>query len=130
MIYLDSNEYVIYFLILCFSLKSEHLHLRQVVLLDGFVSSKTNKLYVFGVSAIVEPYTELTNNGQPSSDCTSWQAGTTCGKRSDFVDGQKAQIAVRLPNTITGWLHGRFKDASIAIEKYDSNQTQVLWIWL
>ena len=95
------------------------------LLLDGFVSSKNNKLYVFGVSAIVEPYTELTNNGQPSSECTSWQAGTTCGKRSDFVDGQKAQIAVRLPNTITGWLHGRFKDASIAIDKYDSNQNRL-----
>lgn len=92
------------------------------VLLDGFLPANSNKLFVFQVSALVEPYSEITNNGQPSSECTSWQSGTTCGVRKDFVDGQSARLSVRLPNTLTGWLHGRLKGASIAVSKYDSNQ--------
>lgn len=95
------------------------------LLLDGFTSSTTKKLYVFQVSAVIEPYLESTNNGNRSSVCTSWQSGTSCGQRSDFVDGQRAQLTVRLPNTITGWLHGRFKGASIAIDKYDANQNRL-----
>ena len=95
------------------------------LLLDGFLSSTSNKLFVFQVSAIVEPYTESVNNGNPSSVCTSWQSGTACGERADFVDGQKAELSVRLPNTITGWLHGRFKAATIAVDKFDANQNRL-----
>lgn len=95
------------------------------LLLDGFLSSASNKLFVFQVSAVIEPYVESTNNGNPSSACTSWQSGTTCGERTDFAEGQKAQLSVRLPNTITGWLHGRFKAATIAVDKYDANQNRL-----
>ena len=95
------------------------------LLLDGFLSSASNKLFVFQVSAVIEPYSESTTNGNPSSACTSWQTGTACGQRTDFVEGQKAQLTVRLPNSITGWLHGRFKAATIAVEKYDSNQNRL-----
>lgn len=95
------------------------------LLLDGFHSYKANKLFVFQVSAVIEPYVEFTNNGNPSSECTSWQSGTNCGQRTDFVEGQKAELTVRLPNTITGWLSGRFKGASIAINKFDSNQNKL-----
>ena len=95
------------------------------LLLDGFLSSTSKKLYVFQVSAVIEPYKESTSNGQPSSVCTSWQSGTTCGERTDFLEGQKAQLTVRLPNTITGWLHGRFKGASIAVNTYDATQNRL-----
>lgn len=95
------------------------------LLLDGFLSSKSNKLFVFQVSAVVEPYTESTNNGNPSSVCNSWQSAGACGERVDFVDGQKAELSVRLPNTITGWLHGRFKAATIAVDKFDANQNRL-----
>lgn len=92
------------------------------LLLDGFLSATSNKLFVFQVSAVIEPYVESTNNGARSSECTSWQSGTACGKRADFLDGQKAELTVRLPNSITGWLHGRFKAATIDVKKYDANQ--------
>lgn len=95
------------------------------LLLDGFLSSTSNKLFVFQVSAVIEPYIESTNSGNPSSVCNSWQSGTACGERSDFVDGQKGKLTVRLPNTITGWLHGRFKGAEIAVEKFDSAQNRL-----
>lgn len=91
------------------------------LLVDGFLSATSNNLFVFQVSAVIEPYTESTNNGARSSECTSWQSGTACGQRADFVDGQKAELAVRLPNSITGWLHGRFKAATIDVKKYDAN---------
>ena len=92
------------------------------LLLDGFLSATSSDLFVFQVSALVEPYIETTNNGQSSSACTSWQSGTTCGVRKDFTDGQRTQLSVRLPNTITGWLHGRLKGASVAVEKFDAKQ--------
>lgn len=95
------------------------------VLLDGFLSANSNSLYVFQVSSLIEPYAETTNNGNSSAECTSWQSGTTCGVRKDFVEGQQAQLSVRLPNSITGWLHGRLKGATISVEKYDSAQNRV-----
>lgn len=95
------------------------------VLLDGFLSATSNALYVFQVSALIEPYAEKVGNANTSMECTSWQSGTACGVRKDFAEGQKAQLSVRLPNTITGWLHGRLKDASISVEKFDSQQNKV-----
>ena len=95
------------------------------VLLDGFLSATSNSLYVFQVSALIEPYAETTNNGNTSAECTSWQSGTTCGVRQDFIEGQKAQLSVRFPNSITGWLHGRLKGAAISVEKFDNNQNKV-----
>ena len=92
------------------------------VLLDGFLGANSNKLFIFQVSALIEPYSETTTSGQTSSACTSWQSGSTCGVRRDFADGQKAQLSVRLPNSITGWLHGRLKGAAVEVSKYDANQ--------
>ena len=95
------------------------------VLLDGFLPANSNSLYVFQVSALIEPYAETTNNGNTSGECTSWQSGTRCGVRKDFAEGQKAQLSVRLPNSITGWLHGRLKGAAISVEKFDGAQNKV-----
>ena len=95
------------------------------VLLDGFLSATSNALYVFQVSALIEPYAEKTSSANTSQECTSWQSGTACGVRKDFIEGQKAQLSVRLPNTITGWLHGRLKGAGISVEKFDSTQNKV-----
>lgn len=95
------------------------------VLLDGFLPANSKNLYVFQVSSLVEPYAETTNNGRISAECTSWQSETACGVRKDFVEGQKVQLGVRLPNSITGWLHGRLKGAEISVEKFDSAQNLV-----
>ena len=95
------------------------------VLLDGFLSATSNALYVFQVSALIEPYAEKTISANTSQECTSWQSGTACGVRKDFIEGQKAQLSVRLPNTITGWLHGRLKGAGISVEKFDTTQNKV-----
>lgn len=92
------------------------------VLLDGFLGANSNKLFVFQVSALIEPYSETTTNGQTSASCTSWQSQSACGVRKDFAEGQKAQLSVRLPNTITGWLHGRLKGASVSVNSFDSAQ--------
>ena len=95
------------------------------LLLDGFLSATSNKLLVFQVSALIEPYSETTSSANTSAACTSWQSGTSCGIRKDFNDGQKAKLTVRLPNTITGWLHGRLKGAAISIEKFDESQNKL-----
>ncbi|MFM7500136.1 MAG: hypothetical protein ACKO3U_05375 [Actinomycetota bacterium] len=95
------------------------------VLLDGFLSATSNSLYVFQVSALIEPYEEKSGSANTDSSCTSWQSGTACGVRKDFVEGQKAQLSVRLPNSITGWLHGRLKGAAISVEKFDNSQNKV-----
>lgn len=95
------------------------------VLLDGFLSATSSKLFVFQVSALIEPYAETTSSSNTSATCTSWQSGTACGVRKDFVDGQKAQLSIRLPNTITGWIHGRLKGASISVTKYDASQNTI-----
>lgn len=95
------------------------------VLLDGFLSATSNQLFVFQVSALIEPYVETVSNGNTSSECTSWQSGTACGVRKDFIEGQKAQLSVRLPNTITGWLHGRLKGAAVSVERFDASQNKL-----
>jgi hypothetical protein len=77
------------------------------------------------VSALIEPYAETTSSPNTSASCTSWQSDTACGVRKDFVDGQKAQLSIRLPNTITGWIHGRLKGAEISVTKYDANQNTI-----
>lgn len=94
------------------------------VLLDGFLTSSMKSPFVFDVSAIVEPYKEATNVSDTNS-CDSWQLETLCGQKVEFNDGQMLSLSLRLPNTITGWLHGRLKNASIAVDKYDSVQNKL-----
>mgnify|MGYP003330420279 CR=1 FL=1 len=94
------------------------------LLMDAFSSASSKDIYVFEVSAIVEPYIE-TQNVVDTNICNSWQLDNLCGQRSDFNVGQKVSLSVRLPNTITGWLHGRLKNSSISVDKYDANQNKV-----
>jgi hypothetical protein len=95
------------------------------VLLDGFLSADSPNLYVFQVSGLIEPYSEITSSQNSNAECTSWQSGASCGIRQDFLEGQIAKLSVRLPNSITGWIHGRLKSATISVEKYDGNQNTV-----
>lgn len=96
------------------------------LLMDAHMLSTSKQVYVFGFSAIVEPYTESTGTTQSrDSSCSSWQLGTTCGVRTDFADGQRVALSVRLPNTVTGWLNGRLKGSNIVVEKFDSEQNRL-----
>jgi hypothetical protein len=95
------------------------------VLLDGFLSAGSPNLYVFQVSGLIEPYSEITSSQNTNVECTSWQSGTSCGIRQDFLEGQIATLSLRLPNSITGWIHGRLKGATISVEKFDSSQNTV-----
>jgi hypothetical protein len=98
------------------------------VLLDGYLTSTSKNLFIFKVSAIVEPYAETPSSitlYKHSAQCTSWQSDNACGVRKDFADGQRTRLSVRLPNTITGWLSGRLKGANIAIEPFDGLQNRL-----
>ena len=95
------------------------------VLLDGYLSANSKNLFVFQVSALVEPYSETSTANSTAVECTSWQSGSACGVRKDFAAGQKTRLSVRLPNTITGWLHGRLKGASISVDTYDATQNRL-----
>ena len=48
-----------------------------------------------------------------------------CAKKIEFPADVKIALTVRLPNTITGWLHGRLKESSINVAPVDSNYNRV-----
>lgn len=98
------------------------------VLLDGFIKSTSTQPFIFDVTAVVEPYSErqLAKVTQPDGksvfamnegECTSWftEGDGRCGMREAFADGQRISLSLHVPNTVTGWLHGRLKDSSIEV---------------
>lgn len=96
------------------------------LMMDAFLLSTSKSLYIFDVSAVVEGYTESSLAGVAgSSNCTSWQRDSDCGRRTDFVEGQRVALTVRLPNTVTGWLNGRLKDSAITVAKFDDTQNRL-----
>lgn len=90
------------------------------VLVDAFKSGSSKDLYLFDVTAIVEPFTEsMSVQGQSDDSCTSFKLKEICAKRVDFVEKQRVALTLRLPNTVTGWLNGRLKNADIKIDPID-----------
>jgi len=96
------------------------------VLVDAFKSGASKELYLFDVTAIVEPFTESKSvEGQSDDACTSFKLKEICAKRVDFVEKQRVALTLRLPNTVTGWLNGRLKNASIQIDPVDQKLNRI-----
>ena len=79
------------------------------VLLDGFISSTTNKLYIFDINAIVQGYINDGVNDQ----------------LAQISEDQRISLTLHLPNTVSGWINGRLKSPSILISKLDANENRV-----
>lgn len=96
------------------------------VLVDAFKSGASKDLWLFDVTAIVEPYTESRSVAGQSDDlCTSFKLKETCAKRVDFAPKQRVGLTLRLPNSVTGWLNGRLQNASIQIDPLTANQNRI-----
>lgn len=96
------------------------------VLMDAFMLSTSKTVYVFTISAVVEPFTQTSMAGLPSDgNCTSWQRESDCGRRADFADGQRVSLSLRLPNTVTGWLNGRLKGSAIDVAPVDASTNRL-----
>ena len=79
------------------------------VLLDGFISSTTKKLFIFDLNAIVQGYT--------GKDLIS--------STTQLSEKQRVSLTLHLPNTVTGWLNGRLTDPNITISQIDQSQNRI-----
>jgi hypothetical protein len=96
------------------------------VIVDAFKTAEAKDLWIFDVSAIVEPFTEgAVVAGQGDDACTSWKSKDVCAKRVDFKEKQRVALSLRLPSTVTGWLNGRLRDALITINSFNSTQNRL-----
>jgi hypothetical protein len=96
------------------------------VLVDAFKSGKSKDLFLFDVTAIVEPFTESKSvQGQSDDSCTSFKLKDSCAKRVDFLEKQRIALTLRLPSAVTGWLNGRLKNAAIEITSIDSKLNRI-----
>ena len=107
-----------------------------------FVIDDGNKLTYQDVSATVAPVTEvygptykpgeirsqlidgvrwwLHDNGSiPGYDCLATDVGV-CWMRDNFQLDTRVQLKMRLPNTLSGWLHGRLTETDLSISPYNS----------
>lgn len=50
-----------------------------------------------------------------------WQEKGLCGVATRWSEGSVASLTLRVPNSVTGWLHGRLSDPSISVNKVNSN---------
>lgn len=53
-------------------------------------------------------------------DCV-WQEVGICAKKQSFPEDSRLKLILRIPNEVNGWIHGRFQNPDIKIEKI-SNQ--------
>lgn len=54
-----------------------------------------------------------------------WQEPGLCGVATRWSENASASLSLRLPNRVTGWLHGRLDSPEIAVTKIDSNVNQI-----
>ena len=96
------------------------------VIVDAFKTATSRELWIFDISAIVEPYREgpvVVVDG--NEVCTAWRIKDTCATKVDFAEKQRVALTLRLPNTVTGWLNGRLKDSQIEVAPLDSSQNRL-----
>ena len=96
------------------------------VLVDAFKTAAAKDIWIFDVSAIVEPYAVgpiVVVDG--NEVCTAWRVKDVCATKVDFAPQQRVALSLRLPNTVTGWLNGRLKDASIEVTPIDGAQNKL-----
>lgn len=100
-----------------------------------------------GVSATVSPVTELAgssykpgevrsqmidgvrwwlhdNGSRPGYDCFATDVGR-CWMRENFSPGTRVELQMRLPNTLSGWLHGRLSDTDLNISAFNEKLNKV-----
>jgi hypothetical protein len=56
----------------------------------------------------------------PTHSCVATDTGW-CGYKTDFSDGTRVELTLRLSNKVTGWLHGRLKNPQINVKVQDKN---------
>lgn len=49
-----------------------------------------------------------------------WQEPGLCGVATRWTENSVASISMRVPNNVTGWLHGRLEDPKISVTKIDA----------
>lgn len=49
-----------------------------------------------------------------------WQEQALCGVATRWAEGTVASLSLRVPNEVTGWLHGRLENPTISVKKIDS----------
>lgn len=54
-----------------------------------------------------------------------WQEPGLCGVATRWAEESVASISLRVPNTVTGWLHGRLEDPNVSVKKIDSTTNSI-----
>ena len=54
-----------------------------------------------------------------------WQEPSRCAVATRWSAGSIASIKLRVPNSVTGWLHGRLEDPSVEVEKIDETTNRL-----
>ena len=60
----------------------------------------------------------------PTHSCVATDVGW-CGYKTDFSDGTRVELNLRLVNKVTGWLHGRLKNPQIQVVVKDKDYNEV-----
>lgn len=55
-----------------------------------------------------------------------WQEPGRCGIATRWSDGASASLSLRLPNKVTGWLHGRLESPEVLVEKINSDSNRIV----
>lgn len=54
-----------------------------------------------------------------------WQEPGLCGVATRWSDGAVASLSLRVPDIVTGWLHGRLESPEIDVKKIDSQTNRI-----
>jgi hypothetical protein len=64
------------------------------------------------------------NGSVPGYDCFATDYGK-CWMRTNFGPDTRVELELRLPNTLSGWLHGRLNDSSLKIEPFSEDSMKI-----
>lgn len=127
---------------------SEGSNLYVVAVNVSFLVQGGSRVIYGGLSAAVYPVVELTgarykpaeiqsrviagktvwnsdNGEQGSNDGCMLTTTGKCWARTEFAPSVRAEVSMRVPSEIKGWLHGRLQDPDISITPVDRNQNLV-----
>ena len=60
----------------------------------------------------------------PTHSCVATDSGW-CGYKTEFSDGTRVELNLRLSNKVTGWLHGRLKNPQISVKVQDKDYNTI-----
>jgi hypothetical protein len=70
-------------------------------------------------------YSDFVNgDNSPTRGCVATDTGW-CGWKTDFSDGTRVELTLKLSNQVTGWLHGRLKNPEIKVTPLDPNLNEI-----